>query len=131
MPSSDYTASGGGALKLKGSAGINKSKKKKKKSKPSDDTATKTKRGEPSDTKPEEKDEVNAESSLHASSAPHKTDAEIHFEEKKRRRLEERLKKDGSKTHKEKVEELNRYLSKLSEHHDMWVLLFSCFLKHC
>jgi protein FAM32A len=27
------------------------------------------------------------------------------------------------KTHKERVEELNRYLSNLSEHHDMWVVL--------
>jgi hypothetical protein len=27
------------------------------------------------------------------------------------------------KTHKEKVEELNKYLSNLSEHHDMYVFL--------
>lgn len=33
--------------------------------------------------------------------------------------LEERLKKEGIKTHKERVEELNKYLSGLSEHHDM------------
>ncbi len=33
--------------------------------------------------------------------------------------LEERLKREGIKTHKERVEELNRYLSGLSEHHDM------------
>lgn len=33
--------------------------------------------------------------------------------------LEERLKREGVKTHKERVEELNRYLSSLSEHHDM------------
>ena len=43
------------------------------------------------------------------------------FEEKKRKRLEERLRREGVKTHKERVEELNRYLSKLSEHHDMYV----------
>ena len=35
------------------------------------------------------------------------------------RQLEERLKREGVKTHKERVEELNRYLSGLSEHHDM------------
>jgi hypothetical protein len=31
------------------------------------------------------------------------------------------LQKEGVKTHKEKVEELNKYLSNLSEHHDMYV----------
>ena len=38
--------------------------------------------------------------------------------------LDERLKREGIKTHKERVEELNRYLSNLSEHHDMYVCLF-------
>ncbi|CAO1597818.1 hypothetical protein XANCAGTX0491_001613 [Xanthoria calcicola] len=33
--------------------------------------------------------------------------------------LEDRLKREGTKTHKEKVEEFNHYLSNLSEHHDM------------
>lgn len=33
--------------------------------------------------------------------------------------LDERLKREGVKTHKERVEELNKYLSTLSEHHDM------------
>lgn len=33
--------------------------------------------------------------------------------------LEERLRREGIKSHKERVEELNRYLSSLSEHHDM------------
>lgn len=37
------------------------------------------------------------------------------------RQLNERLKKEGVKTHKEKVEDLNKYLSNLSEHHDMYV----------
>jgi hypothetical protein len=35
--------------------------------------------------------------------------------------LDERLKREGVKTHKERVEELNKYLSSLSEHHDMYV----------
>ena len=34
-------------------------------------------------------------------------------------KLDERLQREGVKTHKERVEELNRYLSNLSEHHDM------------
>lgn len=43
--------------------------------------------------------------------------------------LNERLKREGIKTHKERVEELNRYLSNLSEHHDMYVFaLFLFFL---
>lgn len=33
--------------------------------------------------------------------------------------LDERLKREGVKTHKERVEELNKYLAGLSEHHDM------------
>ncbi len=33
--------------------------------------------------------------------------------------LHERLQKEGVKTHKQRVEELNKYLSNLSEHHDM------------
>lgn len=33
--------------------------------------------------------------------------------------LDERLKREGVKTHKQRVEDLNRYLSGLSEHHDM------------
>jgi hypothetical protein len=37
----------------------------------------------------------------------------------------ERLKREGVKTHKERVEELNKYLSRLSEHHDMYVLFVS------
>jgi len=40
----------------------------------------------------------------------------------RRKRLNDRLKKEGLKTHKERVEELNKYLSGLSEHHDMYVL---------
>lgn len=36
--------------------------------------------------------------------------------------MQERLRRDGSKTHKERVEELNKYLSGLTEHHDMYVL---------
>ena len=35
--------------------------------------------------------------------------------------LHERLQRDGIKSHKERVEELNTYLSRLSEHHDMYV----------
>jgi hypothetical protein len=40
------------------------------------------------------------------------------------KQLNDRLQKEGVKTHKERVEELNKYLSKLSEHHDMYALRF-------
>lgn len=50
----------------------------------------------------------------------YKTPAQIRQEEMKRKRLEEKFEREGGvKTHKERVEELNRYLSGLSEHHDM------------
>lgn len=50
----------------------------------------------------------------------YKTPAQRKQEEMKRKRLEERFEKEGGvKTHKQRVEELNRYLSGLSEHHDM------------
>lgn len=118
MPSSDYTASSGGALKLKGSAGVTK-KKKKNKSKAADLQKEKSKADTSLDAAQEDSlaDDVVGE----GSSAPAKTEAELRFQENKRKRLEEKMKMEGSKTHKEKVEELNRYLSKLSEHHDMYV----------
>lgn len=36
-----------------------------------------------------------------------------------KKQLEERLQREGVKTHKERVQELNKYLSTLSEHNDM------------
>lgn len=37
--------------------------------------------------------------------------------------MDERLKREGIKSHKQRVEEYNKYLSNLSEHHDMYVSL--------
>jgi protein FAM32A len=51
-----------------------------------------------------------------------KTEAEKRFDEQRKKRLLERVKREGVKTHKERVEELNRYLSRQSEHHDMYGL---------
>lgn len=122
MPS-DYTTAGGG-LKLKG-AGVDKKKKKKR--------PKTTEAGEPS-TKDIEKRASNledvkspgrslspdaAEEAIKESGGRKKTEAEKRHEEYRRKRLEEKLKREGVKTHKEKVEELNKYLSGLSEHHDM------------
>lgn len=146
MPSSEYTSAGGG-LKLKGAknAGIDKKRKKKSSSKstavaaassaskeatPAKDTAT-----DPENTTDLEQREKNKEESLIPDDG--KTEYERRHEETRRKRvsarllllvaiemltrvqLEERLMREGVKTHKERVEELNKYLSTLSEHHDM------------
>ncbi|ROT39279.1 DUF1754-domain-containing protein [Sodiomyces alkalinus F11] len=145
MVSDEYAFVGSGGLKLKG-AKVTKSKKKKKKNKQSD-LEKNLSTGEPtsastaltrrsaskdpgSDEKKEEEDatkrkegseEVEEEDEA---VGPRKTEAERRFEERRRKRLLELS--DSStkrpellKTHKERVEELNTYLSKLSEHHDM------------
>jgi protein FAM32A len=130
MPNSDYTSASGGALKLKGG---NITKKKKKKPRPADASSSSK---APEKSKSPEK-EPAADSSLTTNLHDEddilrkeleqdikvhgrtKTEAERRFEEHRRKRLDERLKKEGVKTHKERVEELNRYLSRLSEHHDM------------
>ena len=133
MPSSDYTSATGGALKLKG-AGIDK-KKKKKRPRPdaaatnsTTTTATSAAAAEPasasrakspSDAATRSVSPDRAEQAIKESGGRRKTEAEKRYEEMRRKRLEDRLKKEGVKTHKEKVEELNKYLSGLSEHHDM------------
>ncbi|TGO46169.1 hypothetical protein BCON_0340g00020 [Botryotinia convoluta] len=130
----DYSFTGGG-LKLKGAstgAGITKKKKKKKKvpppttstsPSPSITTTTLQKALKDEDaTKPtSEETEMSEEQlkSLDPRDASGKTASERAHEEMRRRRLNDRLKREGVKTHKERVEELNRYLSTLSEHHDM------------
>lgn len=96
-------------------------------------------------TKKSEDREDSKESNEDTTTPPRagKTEAELRHEERRRKRvclssfpppllsthaknalmlyaqLDERLKREGTKTHKERVEELNRYLSNLSEHHDM------------
>lgn len=122
MPSSDYTSAAGGALKLKG-GGIDK-KKKKKKSKPADSAAEPSKQVKPRSKSPSRTPHRSvspdtAEREMREDGGRKKTEAEKRHEEMRRKRLEDRLKKEGVKTHKEKVEELNKYLSGLSEHHDM------------
>ncbi|KAH7092022.1 hypothetical protein FB567DRAFT_516298 [Paraphoma chrysanthemicola] len=132
MPSSDYTSAVGGGLKLKG-AGIDK-KKKKKKPKPTEDAAESSKTSTDVAKRPTADDTTTkspshtpgrslspdaAEQRLKEAGGRKKTEAERRHDEMRRKRLEERLKREGVKTHKEKVEELNKYLSGLSEHHDM------------
>ncbi|GAB7323780.1 hypothetical protein MBLNU13_g07236t1 [Cladosporium sp. NU13] len=136
MPASDYTSTISGGLKLKGGAKDAGVKKKSKKSKSSKDKAA-PKPSTPQDGEAEAGDSKapNADLALStthsdrdatsskqqpSSSGTGKTDAQRRHEEIKRKRLDERLKREGgAKTHKQRVEELNKYLSTLSEHHDM------------
>jgi len=145
MPRSDeYSAvGGGGKLKLKGSkvkdGRVDKKKKKKDKDKDKDREQEDSlvsgslveerpdKLASPGaeriDSDDRERDrsgqEEEAENGSNGVRTVNKTEAERRYEEQKRKRLNERLKREGIKTHKERVEELNRYLSNLSEHHDM------------
>ncbi|GIJ83690.1 hypothetical protein Asppvi_002520 [Aspergillus pseudoviridinutans] len=125
-PGDEYAAGGGGKLKLKGSkvsdGRVEKKKKKSKKSK-SD------KEGEAGSAPPEARHpDEDRRSEDHqpdhhtpddAGATVGKTEAERKYEEARKKRLLERLKREGVKTHKERVEELNKYLSRLSEHHDI------------
>ncbi|KAK9464790.1 hypothetical protein V1512DRAFT_267455 [Lipomyces arxii] len=47
------------------------------------------------------------------------TEAERRFEEIQKKRMEKVLEKKALKSHKEEVDEYNKYLSTLSEHNDM------------
>jgi protein FAM32A len=133
MPSSDYTTATGGALKLKG-VGVDKKKKKRKpkttseSTKPAEKSSTDVAkraatdddaRKSPSGTPGRSLSPEAAAQSIKEGGGRQKTEAEKRYDEMRRKRMEERLKKEGVKTHKEKVEELNKYLSGLSEHHDM------------
>lgn len=129
MPSSDYTTAIGGGLKLKGS-GVDKSKKKKKRPKPSSEDGASASKPDvakrdlsagksPSHIPGRSLSPDTAEQSIKEAGGRRKTETEKRHDEMRRKRLEERLKREGVKTHKEKVEELNKYLSGLSEHHDM------------
>ncbi|KAI9792671.1 MAG: hypothetical protein M1816_001770 [Peltula sp. TS41687] len=129
MGKEDY-ATAGGSLKLKGVKDSKVDKKKKKKKAKSDVVEeTEKKQAAASNNKHEGKKEdkdPSAEAEEQEAIMPEdlassvgKTEAERKHEEMRRQRLAERLRREGIKTHKERVEELNKYLSNLSEHHDM------------
>ncbi|KAL9604034.1 MAG: hypothetical protein Q9219_000796 [cf. Caloplaca sp. 3 TL-2023] len=142
MPIDDYTTAAGGSLRLKGVKGSKITKHKKKWAKNPEEAEKQ--RSPPVDPENEtgarsqEPDEPVEEAAARISQVDEdvrgdrdgseeedrarprgKTEAELRHEERRRRRLEERLKREGTKTHKERVEEFNHYLSNLSEHHDM------------
>ncbi|KAL8910469.1 MAG: hypothetical protein Q9171_004220 [Xanthocarpia ochracea] len=138
MPTNDYTSAAGGGLRLKGvnpSSKISKHKKKRPKpaetenaQSPSSNQGPEAKSQGQEDGSPDgirkemlnsEEDRDHRDGTEGPTPSRGKTEAELRHEERRRRRLEERLKREGTKTHKEKVEEFNHYLSNLSEHHDM------------
>eukprot|EP00731_Ephydatia_muelleri_P018476 Em0011g516a len=88
-----------GALKLKGTAdgGVKKKKKKQK------------------DVVEKAADSVKSDETVKIV----KTPAEKAFEKVQEKRLKERILKKAAKTHKQRVEELNRHLDSLSEHYDI------------
>lgn len=142
----DYSSTGGG-LKLKGAKPKGVEKKRKKKTSSSTTKTDSSASQEQQDIDPSvtlDGDEKEGKEALtKAGDAEraarnelemmHKTEAERRHEEIRRKRLNDRLAREGSKTHKERVEELNKYLSGLSEHHDMYV--FACVgiyvYQHC
>ncbi|KAK2764416.1 hypothetical protein FQN54_009110 [Arachnomyces sp. PD_36] len=129
------SSGGGGKLKLKGAkvtdGRVEKKKGKKKRKQLSEDPEGSKSRDESEDVKKGVVAEEGAGSgagggddeeggqSKEGEVVVGKTEAERKYEEIRRKRLDERLKREGVKTHKERVEELNKYLSNLSEHHDM------------
>ncbi|KAL8762458.1 MAG: hypothetical protein Q9184_001541 [Pyrenodesmia sp. 2 TL-2023] len=146
MRKDDYTSAAAGGLRLKGVSGskIAKHKKKRPKHPETEQRSSSAKPDAEASESPgpiqtdEVQDKVltktsrmsedgidNHERSEERSEARGKTEAELRHEERRRKRayiriqLEERLKREGTKTHKERVEEFNHYLSNLSEHHDM------------
>ncbi|EWZ93298.1 hypothetical protein FOCG_06827 [Fusarium oxysporum f. sp. radicis-lycopersici 26381] len=123
MGSDDYAAvGGGGALKLKG-AKIHKKKKKRDKTDLEKNLDTGNKDEEKRRKKDREEQEPHDEDDEDKPEVQ-KTEAQKRHEEIKKKRLLKLAESSSSrpellKTHKERVEELNTYLSRLSEHHDM------------
>ncbi|KAI0157850.1 DUF1754-domain-containing protein [Xylariaceae sp. FL1272] len=125
MPADDYVASGGGALRLKG-AKVQKAKKKKSKSKDKEKSAVleSTLSASKQTAKSSKQEAVDDAADGSDGEAEYKTEAERRHDEANRKKIQRMLEDPAlaseiRKTHKERVEGLNTYLSKLSEHHDM------------
>ncbi|EDV28747.1 uncharacterized protein TRIADDRAFT_51965 [Trichoplax adhaerens] len=90
------------ALKLKSSSSKNKKKKHKKK-----------------DRQEESHQETAEKNADQGSYSPERTKAELAFRKIQEKRQSEKIKKLASKTHKQRVEQLNAYLDSLTEHYDI------------
>ncbi|KAK9810241.1 hypothetical protein WJX72_007105 [[Myrmecia] bisecta] len=103
----------GGKLKLKGADPLKGGVKKKKK-----------KKAESTETNAAGEDEIKASIEGYKLAPPKegtdmRTEAEKKYEAAMTKREAERIKKQASKTHRERVNEFNQYLTNLSEHHDI------------
>lgn len=114
-------------MKLKGSKVHKKKKKRDKKTDLEKNLDTGKREGPDPDRKKNKEvddEEQPREEEEDDRPAAQKTEAEKRHDEIKKKRLLKLAESSGSrpellKTHKERVEELNTYLSRLSEHHDM------------
>ncbi|KAK0752052.1 hypothetical protein B0T18DRAFT_436213 [Schizothecium vesticola] len=143
MPADEYSSVARGPLKLKG-AKVTKHKKKSKKdkekatsdveralatTKSTADVRSEDEERVPTKQRSEERGasedvDVAERSGSAALEDDSKTETERRFAEAKRKRLKEltesgRVRPELLKTHKQRVEDLNSHLSRLSEHHDM------------
>ncbi|KAJ1915058.1 hypothetical protein IWQ60_008576 [Tieghemiomyces parasiticus] len=107
----------GGSLKLK-SKGAGIKKKKSKKSKKEAKESRRHSGDEAEVTKFAEEDTGTASASS-TSTVPTRTKAEARFEEIQRKRKMEKIDKLASKSHRQRVAELNDYLESLSQHYDI------------
>lgn len=128
MALDEYSTGGGGKLKLKGSkvadGRVEKKKKKglkkeERKKKEEQEAKMNPDNGEGAVERRDDEHSESREDPRNEEEGGPKTETERKYEEVRRKRLRERLQRDGVKTHKERVEDLNKYLSRLSEHHDM------------
>ncbi|KAK6495482.1 hypothetical protein TWF481_003498 [Arthrobotrys musiformis] len=129
MAKDDY-ATAGGPLRLKGSGGVVKHKSRKPKTKssklPKSEDAADGLQQDPKEAL-ENDSQLQGKPGTSTSTTrqektyqrKHKTEAERKFEEARKKKLDQLLLKDAAKSHKERVEEFNKYLANLSEHHDM------------
>lgn len=99
----------GGSLKLKGDSSAKVAKKKKKKS--SSSTQSEAQKGT------SEEQQQNVGSASASATALQKTEAQLNLERIQRERLEKKIEMLAEKSHKDRVNDFNKYLSKLSEHH--------------
>ncbi|GJQ12061.1 hypothetical protein GpartN1_g5529.t1 [Galdieria partita] len=65
------------------------------------------------------KDKVNKEATSNVKTSEERTEAEKRFEEKKRQRDEDKLKREAQMSYRSKVEKFNEQLMKEPEHFDV------------
>ncbi|KAJ8100656.1 hypothetical protein POJ06DRAFT_109345 [Lipomyces tetrasporus] len=113
MAGDAYAHVPGGGLRLKGGKVEKKKKKTSHKDKQPTESASSSSHDAP------QSDSTTTEPIQSTPQVDNKTEAERKFEEIQRKRLEKMLEKKASKSHREEVEEYNKYLSGLTDHNDM------------